>query len=304
MASALSPTALAASKDSGPLSSREIGEHIKYYQQAHKAIVRITALVNRLPSTQALKIGNHSIRRSDASKYSQAYVSQLGDLRKMFGKRRAKRAFKDNNQLNSLFYVSDQLVSFYEGANLGPLDPESPKGSKLSNELELLTKHHMTTSSILTSLYSRYIDVNKLKDKGGKGKPTSGRYLPDSRMKKSFSDTKYMLFGEDLSKRKIAPSARPEKILKIKDHISQSKKSAISKVSSRRDKKTDEPLYDPSTGLSYTTMMIFNNYYRVPTELLNEDERESLQDPDVIDLSKTLQQQLSTITEWNKKQKA
>ena len=50
-------------------------EHVKYYQQAHKAIVRLTAELSNLPHNQPLKIPDSDfvIRRSDLSKYSQAY---------------------------------------------------------------------------------------------------------------------------------------------------------------------------------------------------------------------------------------
>lgn len=297
MSSVLSPTSVAVSKDNGPTSSKEFSEHVKYYQQAHKAIVRLTALVNRLPSSQPLKIGNHSIRRSDVNKYSQAFVSQLGDLRKLYSQRK-KRKGKNNSQLNALFYVSDQLVDFYDGANVGPSDPSDPDSGDLSEELEILVKHRMSTSGILTSLISRYIDANNLK-----AKTVSGRFVPDSRMKQAFSDTKYMLNGKDISKRKISPDTASEKRDKIKEHISLGKKSAFARVSSRMDKKTGTPVYDTKTGLLYTTMMVFNNFYRIPGALLSEDEKELLSDPEMVEMSRDLQKRLSSITEWNNSQK-
>lgn len=297
MSSALSPTSVAVTSESGPTSSKEFSEHVKYYQQAHKAIVRLTALVNRLPSSQPLKIGNHNIRRSDVNKYSQAFVSQLGDLRKLYSSRK-KRKGKNNSQLNALFYVSDQLVDFYDGAKLGPADPSDPSQGDLSDEIEVLVKHRMSTSGILTSLISRYIDTNKLK-----AKTISGRFVPDSRMKQAFSDTKYMLNGKDLSKRKIRPDTTPEKKEKVKEHISLGKKSAFARVSSRVDKKSGNPVYDTKTGLLYTTMMVFNNFYRIPGALITDEEKEMLTDPEVVDMSRDLQKTLSSITEWNNTQK-
>ena len=297
MSSALSPTSVAVTSESGPTSSKEFSEHVKYYQQAHKAIVRLTALVNRLPSSQPLKIGNHNIRRSDVNKYSQAFVSQLGDLRKLYSSRK-KRKGKNNSQLNALFYVSDQLVDFYDGAKLGPADPSDPSQGDLSDEIEVLVKHRMSTSGILTSLISRYIDTNNLK-----AKTISGRFVPDSRMKQAFSDTKYMLNGKDLSKRKIRPDTTPEKREKVKEHISLGKKSAFARVSSRIDKKSGNPVYDTKTGLLYTTMMVFNNFYRIPGALITDEEKEMLTDPEVVDMSRDLQKTLSSITEWNNTQK-
>jgi len=294
MASALSPTANAASKDAAPATAKEFAEYVKYYQQTHKAIVRLTSLVNRLPANQALKIGGHTVRRSDISKYSHAYVAQLGDLRKMYANRKRKTN-RSNAQLNQLFYVSDQLVKFYTGAKLGPADPENPRGRKLASEIELLTKHHMSTSGILTSLISRYIETNDLKTSG-----QPRRFKPDAKMKECLSSTSYTLFGEDLSDREIPPSTRPEKADKIRENISLGKKSAFARVNGRMDKRSGEAFFNPKTGLLYTTMMVFNNYYRIPSELLTEKERSALTDSDNVDEAKQLQETLTGITKSKK----
>ena len=294
MASALSPTSSAAAKDSGPVTRKEFDEYIKYYQQSHKAIVRLTALVNRLPANQALKIGGHALRRSDISKYSQAYIAQLSDLRKMYARKR--KTNRSNVQLNQLFYVSDQLVKFYTGAKLGPADPENPRGRKLASEIDLLTKHHMSTSGILTSLISRYIDTNDLKTSG-----QPQRFKPDAKMKDCLSSTNYVLFGEDLSDREIPPSTRPEKADKIRDNISLGKKSAFARVNGRVDSRSGEAFFNPKSGLLYTTMMVFNNYYRIPNELLTDDERSALTDKDNQEEAKQLQSTLTSITRTKNK---
>jgi len=44
-------------------------------------------------------------------------------------------------------------------------------------------------------------------------------------------------------------------------------------------------------------MMIFNNFYRIPKELLTDEERERLVDPDAIEMAEELQKKLSKITE-------
>lgn len=294
MASALSPTTNAAAKDNGPISTKEFAELVKYYQQSHKAIVRLTNLMRNVPGNQALKIKGHTIRRSDISKYSQAYVAQLGDLRKLYANRKRKTN-RSNAQLNQLFYVSDQLVKFYTGSKLGPADPENPRGRKLSSEIDLLTKRHMSTSGILTSLISRYIEANELKTSGQRK-----RFKPDAKMKECLSSTSYVLFGEDLSDRDIPPSTTPEKSEKIRDNISLGKKSAFARVNGRVDKRSGEPFFNPKTGLLYTTMMVFNNYYRIPNELLTEDERSSLKESDNVEEAKQLQETLTSITKSKK----
>ena len=292
MSVALSPTSVSINNaNAGPTSAKDFAELIKYFQQTHKAIVKFTGLVNRLPSSQPLRIGNHNIRRADVAKHSQAYMSQLGDLRKIYASRK-KRSGKNNNQLKSLFYVSDQLVDFYKKSNLGNVDPSDPDSDDLSNEIELITKHRMSTGGILTSLIFRYIDHNDLRDGSSKG-----RFLPDSNMEKSFSNTKYVLDGKDISKRKIRPDATPEKVAKIKSNIAESKQSAFKRVASRKDKKSGNSFYEKDNGLLNTAMMIFNNFYRIPKELLTDEERENLTDPEVIEMAEELQKKLSHITE-------
>jgi hypothetical protein len=194
MATALSPTSIASTSTDGPLTTRQFSDLVKYYQSTHKAIVRLTALVNKVPGNQTLRIGEHTIKKKDVSEYSNAYVSQLGDLRKVFANRKRKTT-RNNSQLNSLFYVSDQLVAFYKGANLGPLDPASPKSGKLADHIDILISQRMSTSGILTSLISRYIDANNLKTPD-----SAGRFMPDSRMKTAF--------GTMFSVRKISPNVR------------------------------------------------------------------------------------------------
>jgi hypothetical protein len=294
MASALSPTTSVAAKDSAPATTKEFAECVKYYQQSHKAIVRLTALVNRLPANQALKIGGHTIRRSDISKYSQAYVAQLGDLRKMYANRKRKTN-RTSSQLNQLFYVSDQLVEFYTGAKLGPVDPENPRGRKLASEIELLTKHHMSTSGILTSLISRYIDANDLKTTG-----QPSRFRPDTKMKDCLSSTSYMLHGENIGTRDIPAGTKPEKVEKIQENVKSGKKSAFDRVKGRVDKRSGEPYYNPKSGLLYTSMMVFNNYYRIPNELLTEEERSALQDTENVEEARRLQETLTNITKQKK----
>ena len=297
MASALSPTSVASTNTDGPLTTKQFSELVKYYQTTHKAIVRLTSLVNKLPTNQTLKIGDHTIKRKDVSEYSNAYVSQLGDLRKVFA-RKKRKATRTNSQLNSLFYVSDQLVAFYKGANLGPLDPESPKSGKLSDHIDLLIQKRMSTSGILTSLISRYIETNSLKTP-----ESAGRFQPDKRMQTAFSTTKYLLRREDLGKRDLPSDVPKERAEKITSSIKSGSRSAFDRVSDRIDRRTGKPVFDKSSGLLYTTMMVFNNFYRIPPQLLSEEEREDLRDEDNISAARELQTSLSKITAYNNSRK-
>lgn len=296
MSSAISPTTTAVSSNSGNVTAKEIGEYIKYFQQTHKAIVTFAGLVNKLPANQPLQIGDHTIRRSDVNKYSQAYMHQLGDLRKIFTQKKKRATNRSSNQLNSLFYISDQLVNFYKNANLGPLDPENPKGEKLADHIDILLEDRMSTSGILTSLISRYIETNKLKSA-----ESSGRFAPDKRMEKSFSTTKYVLNGKSLSKRTMPADTPAERAQRIKDNVAAGSKSAFDRVSDRVDRRSGKSFYDEDSGLLYTAMMVFNNFYRIPPPLLNEDEKSALTEETNVSRAKELQEKLSKITSWKNK---
>jgi len=122
-------------------------------------------------------------------------------------------------------------------------------------------------------------------------------------MKTAFGTTKYVLRKEDLSKRKLPTDTPSEKRDRIKESISEGAKSAFDRVSGRVDRRSGKPVYDKDTGLLYTTMMVFNNFYRVPPQLLSEEEAEELRDEDNIMAAKELQQKLSKITAYNHSKK-
>ena len=297
MSGPLSPITQASAKDAEPLSSKEFAEKIKYLERAVKSLVKITAMVNRLDMNQPLHIhDNVIIRRNDVRKYLDAFLYQLRDLRKIYNNRK-RRSNNKNTQLHSLFYVSDQLVGFYKGANLGPINLEKPRGKKLNTMIELVTGKHMATSGILTSLLARYIEVNGLKSE-----TTGGRFIPDERMMEHFSHCTFLLNTEKIGKRKLnTQNVSAERIEKVRDDIAAAKLSAFDRFEGRVDKKTGEPVYDEERGVAYTGTMIINNRFRLPACLLSEEERESLNDTDNLEESRDLQRMLTSITEQNKK---
>ena len=306
MSSALSPTTNLV-KEPVAISTKDFGECIKYFQNAHRSLMRLNGLVNKLPHNQPLKIGNHEIRKSQINKYSQAYLSQLGDLRKMFANR--KRKVKKGNKIIILFYVSDQIVEFYKNANLGKLDPNDEESDDLNQHIQLITEHRIATSGILTSLMSRYIAVNNLKsDKD------SGRFVPDNNMLNNFTTTSYLLpkykkdgtfsktmtnIGTDRDLTKI-PESKKNKIML---NINNGNLSAVDRVKDRIDKRKNKNVYDKDKGLLYTCMMVFNNYYRIPPSLLLEEELVKLKDKTITEMSVVLQNKLSYITKYHKNNK-
>lgn len=293
------------SKEKIAVTTKDFGECIKYFQNAHRSLMRLNGLVNKLPYNQPLKIGNYEIRKNQLIKYSQAYISQLGDLRKMYSNR--KKKVRSTTKINNLFFVSDQLVEFYKNADLGKLDPSDPDSDDLVDHLELLMKYRLATSGILTSLISRYIDVNKLKST-----KCTGRYIPDQNMIDSFTTTKYMLpninknglfdkKSHDITNRKVQ-NLHGNNLTKINDNLKHGELSPFDRIKDRIDKRKNENLLTKD-GLLYTTMMILNNFYRIPTCLLNDDELDLTTNSEKIEMAKELQTKLSYITAWHKKNK-
>ena len=304
---ALSPTTKL-SQTNLPVTTKEFGECIKYFQNAHRSLMRLNSLVNKLPHNQPLKIGNHEIRKSQLNKYSQAYIAQLGDLRKMYANRTRKN--RKSTKINTLFYVSDQLVEFYKNADLGKLDPGDEDSGDLRDHLSILTEHRIATSGILTSLMSRYIDVNNLKSKS-----QSGRFVPDDNMKSSFKSSEFLLPKQKrdgtFSKTMInlgetradgLRGSSDEKSEKLLENISLGKQSAFERIKDRVDKRRKQKVMDKN-GLLYTTMMVFNNFYRIPPALINEEEEEFLHSQERLADARELQDKLSFITNWHRTNK-
>lgn len=289
MANAVSPTA---NVTQGPVSSQDFGKYVKYFQESHRAIIRWNNILSNAPSSGiTIKAPSGSgeedrvLKRADVAKYSQIYIQELGDLKKIYSNRKRKTN-RTNSQLRSLFYISDQLAAFYTKANLGPIDPETGRG-KLSDKISLVTERRMATSGILMSLFARYIDVNGLKT-------SSGRFTPDSRMKKAFATTNYRLNSIDMSKRTISSGTPEDKVEDTKQKISLGKKSALDRVSSRVDK-NGKSMYDDKEGLLYTSMCTLNNFFRIPTPLLTKEEKEDLCSESNVESAKELQQILTFI---------
>lgn len=294
-----SPTTTAASEsENGPVSNQDFARYIRYFQDTH-AIIRKWdhELSNAPPSGITIKTpdGDKVMDKKTLARYSKDYIKQLGDLKKIYANRKKKRSGgSQSSQFSSLFYISDQLAAFYSKANLGPIDPESGDG-KLSDVIELVTKRRMANSGMLTSLFSRYIAANNLASK-------DGRFMPDERMKKAFGTTNFRLHSKDLSKRKCSAGTTPEKEEDIREKISHGKQSALDRAYEKTDKRGVR-MYEPKTGLLWTSMMTINSYFRIPHQLLTDDEREALKDPENIQSAKELQEIITQIKEISKDMK-
>ena len=88
---------------------------------------------------------------------------------------------------------------------------------------------------------------------------------------------------------------------RFSENIKNGPKSAFDRVSDRVDRRSGELLSMTSLpDLLYTTMMVFNNFYRVSLlSFSTDEEREELRDEDNVAAARELQGILSNITAYN-----
>lgn len=298
MSHAVSPTTADLEKGV-PLTVSEFRNRVDYFKDAFRAIFNLQAELCRFGPNHKLEIKNHKIGRKDINQFLKAALYQMGNLPKLYALKKKKQP-RQNSKLSALFYVSDQLVAFYDGAELGLSDPEDEDSTPLADEIGLLTKDHMANSGILTSLFSRYVDENNLKsDKEDR----KGRFVPDQRMKTALSTTNPVLFGEDLLERDLPEGLSNEKQEKVEENAALGSKSAFARVEGRTKKNTDDLVYDKKRGLMFLALMIFSNYYRIQDAYLTEDERAALKDEDKVTEAKRVQTMLTSATKWYRNQK-
>jgi len=298
MSNAVSPTTVDLKKGV-PLTVSEFRNRVDHFRDAFRAIFNLQTELYRFGPNHKLEIKNHKIGRKDINSFLKAALSQMGDLPKLYALKK-KKPPRQNSKLSALFYVSDQLVAFYDGADLGLSDPEDEKSSPLVSEIGLLTKDHMANSGILTSLFSRYVDENGLRsDKEDR----KGRFVPDQRMKTSLSTSNPILFGEDLSERELPEGLSSDKQEKIDEDSALGSKSAFARIDGRTKKNTTDLVYDKKRGLMFLALMIFSNYYRIQDAYLSEDERAATKDPEKVEEAKRVQGMLTAATKWYRNQK-
>lgn len=301
MSQAISPTTEDIKKGE-PLSVAEFGKRIDHFKDAFKAIFNLQAELYRFGPSHKLEVKKTKIGRKDINTFQKAALHQLGDLKTLYSMKKKKKSPRNNEKLSALFYVSDQLVNFYIDAELGLSDPEDEDSSPLSEEITLITKHHMANSGILTSLFSRYVAENNLKNNDKDKKDRKGRFMPDKRMKQYLSTTTPILFEEDLTQRDVPADLDPKKMKKIQEDLENGDKSAFERIEGRTKKNSNDLVYDKKRGLMFLALMIFSNFYRIQDAYLTEKERKPLKDEDNIAESKRVQSILSNATKWYRNQ--
>lgn len=299
MSSALSPITISVEKDEGPGTRKSIVNNGKYLSNAVRNLIFWTKKVYELPPNEKARIDdNNYMDRKKLNQFEKALTTQILEFSKLCSKKKTKKSKnKNKNSGNKLCYVSDQLIELFQHSDLGRTLYDDEDSSDLKDELELLFTHRMATTPLLTSIFSRFIDVNNLKSK-----EHTSRFDSNNLIKKYLKDTVYMLDGTDLSDREVPHGTSKDKIEKIDKDVADSNKSVIQKLKKRKNKK-GESMYDDKKGFTYTSTMVIVNYFRIPNELLTDDEREKLEREEYIEEASKIKDVLSKFSEEKKREK-
>ncbi len=289
-------------KENKQLTPSEFNKHVDHFRDTIRAIVSLENDRVRVGLNHKLMVHDIEIGKKEINQFWKSLLHQMNILKKFYAQKKKNKSGKNSNQLRALHYVSDQVPVLYDGADMGPLDPSDPDSPPLSAALGLVTEKHMGNAGIFTSLQSRYIRFNNLKRETEKGEQV--RFEPDKRMKAAFSNTRWMLFGEDiLAEREIPEGLDEKKMERIQETIKHGKKSAFARVADVPSKKNeDEMVYEKKKGALYVFMMKCNSFYRILPELNTQKEREALKDPENVAAGIELNNVLKAITTYHKEQ--
>jgi hypothetical protein len=288
-----------ASKQDKQLTQAEFNSMVDLMRDSIKAIIALDNERTKRGPNHKLDIKGHKIGKKDINNFWKALLYQMNSLKKFYANRKKNKSNRGpNNQLKTLHYVSDQWITFIEGADLGLVDPSDSDSAQLSDAISLITEKHMANAGILTSLLSRYIRHNELKRQV---EGEASRYVPDSRMKSALSTSELRFFGEKIADRGYPETLDEQKVSKIEESIKFGKKSAFARISERvsgKDEETSVPVYDKKKGLLFTSMMMFNSLYRIPPELNTQEERDALVDEENVQMAAELSSILKNITRY------
>ena len=289
-------------KENKQLTPSEFNKHVDHFRDTIRAIVSLENDRVRIGLNHKLIVHDIDIGKKEINQFWKSLIYQMNILKKFYAQKKKNKSGKNSNQLRALHYVSDQVPALYDGADMGPLDPSDDDSPPLSAALGLVTDKHMGNAGIFTSLQSRYIRYHNLKRETEKGEQV--RFVPDKRMKSAFTNTKWMLFGEDiLAERQVPDGLDEKKMDRIEETIKHGKKSAFARVADIPSKKNEEEMvYDKKKGALYVFMMKCNSFYRILPELNTTEEREALKDPENVAAGIELNNVLKNITQYHKEQ--
>lgn len=185
---------------------------------------------------------------------------RLLSLKSDFKAKKAPKA-RAPGQFTKPFYVSDQFRDFLSSVDIG----EEIKHAK--KDFKVVSKGGMVTPGLANSL------VNAYQRRNGTKSGSVYQYTKD--MEKHFKSTDLILGGTRLTESNISTSTSPERRQKLIVRL----KEAGPSVKSRLEK---EGSFSDGGYMPTCVVKIFN-YFRIPNELLTQEQREALELPEHIE---------------------
>lgn len=254
---------------------KQFKEHLAHLNGEFKKLMQLSGAIANLDKGETLihpdgtRIGRRELRSLESQ-----YCKDVLNLAKFFSqakkKPKTKRTGGSNGFKNAMF-VTDNLKQFFASDDLGLAyikqdDGTFVQGEKLKNYLHLFLQQGVTSSALLTPLFSIYAHVHKMQD------PTNRSFLhATSSMMKYFGDTFSKLPVDD-----------QEKVNALRTQLAELVKSGASQEEIEKlQKKLETPnLFDPS-HFKYSRFQSIAARNRVPKELLTPEQLQYLKDLEV-----------------------
>ena len=223
-------------------------------------------------------------------------LRSINAINKLFRDSKKKRTRKSGVQLNNGFklprFVSQQMIAFFQGSDLGYLIPNDPKSGALSAQLDFLSGNQApTTPATLTPLFAIYAHRRKLA-----ANATTNKGLPEEKWNKQLlaADERLLqCFGPVTDPKSTFGKIYAKSLLKIKERgfePNQYKPEAVkreaAKIQKLRDAGEDDPAkliisyrvtdkaraFSPSEFLYADFQSIISNNF-VPEDKLTVDQK-------------------------------
>src|SRR5438105_12441298 len=142
----------------------ELNAHIDELVNSFKNYVNIRDAVTHVEKGKVLQVDGKTVDNTYLKNAGESFEKALRNLSKAVVPKKVKsesaRAKTKNSGFDNPVYVNKYIVKFFtERADILGLDPKTKQA--LNALLPCLVKHQLTTSSILTTLWTIYTNVQK-----------------------------------------------------------------------------------------------------------------------------------------------
>lgn len=267
----------------GKLPAKDFRDVLKYLEMAHKDLMKLERKVTEAGS-QGLMIDGQLVNRTTLKSANEAFCHQLSELNKIYRARNKKKG-GDSKHLKDIFYVSDQLAELYRDVDFG-------LGKTFQKDMKLVTEKRIATGSMLTSLMTRYCrTLPKNEDKS---------YELTEELRETLSDTRFMLHGKDLGESFHPEDPHTTTNRKILERIENGEYSVFELLNGVKDK-NGKVLVSEDRFL-HGALMKFNSHFRIPKDLLSEQQLAVLADPKLKSQAESIQGRLNDATNKEKEE--